>query len=304
VYFSRITLVGGGQVVAELPLADAVVDPSRGSHLVEEGSSWGEVLEWRGRVARPMLNYGSPFHKVAGAFALPNELLSDGSSLTLRLDYWSDESCDLRVRCYRGGLVADLGTLSTVAGGWSTHLASYTPSIAAHASDALIPTEAPFLQGSGAIVISGFAMIDAAGGETYTVRHGEEITFRIQYQIRKQGLREKAQVFIVVSRNNIERVCKFMTDALCFDEPRAAAGVVEMRLPKMMLGAGQYSVAVQIAAEGYVEQEFKKFFSVDPDVYHCIMYALDFTVLDAGWIGNGTIFEGEGDWTMEPATAD
>ena len=34
------------------------------------------------------------------------------------------------------------------------------------------------------------------------------------------------------------------------------------------------------------------------------MYGLDFTVLDAGWIGSGTIFEGEGDWTMELATAD
>ena len=87
------------------------------------------------------------------------------------------------------------------------------------------------------------------------------------------------------------------------DEMRAAAGVVEMRLPKMMLGAGQYSVAVQIAAEGYIEQDSRKFFSIDPDVYHCIMYALDFTVLDAGWIGDGTIFEGEGDWTMTPATA-
>jgi hypothetical protein len=95
-----------------------------------------------------------------------------------------------------------------------------------------------------------------------------------------------------------------MSDELCFDEMRAAAGVVEMRLPKMMLGAGQYSVAVQIAAEGYIEQDSRKFFSVDPDVYHCIMYALDFTVLDAGWIGDGTIFEGEGDWTMTPAAAD
>ena len=189
--------------------------------------------------------------------------------------------------------------MSTVAGEWSTHSASYTPSIAAHASDALIPSEAPFLQGSGAIVIDSFSIIDADGAETHTVRHGQEITFRIQYQIRKQGLRERAQVFIVVSRNNIERVCKFMTDQLCFDEPRAAAGVIEMRLPKMMLGAGQYSVAVQIAAEGYIEQDTRKFFSVDPDVYHCIMYALDFTVLDAGWIGDGTIFEGEGDWSMK-----
>jgi lipopolysaccharide transport system ATP-binding protein len=302
VYFSRITLICGGQVVAELPLGDTAMDPSRGSHLVEEGSCWAEPLEWRGRVARPMLNYGSPFHKVAGAFALPNELLSDGSTLTLRLDYWSDESCDLRVRCYRGGLVEDLGTLSTLAGVWNTHSASYTPSTAVRATNALIPSEAPFLQGSGDIVINGFAMIDAAGAETYTVRHGQEITFRIHYQIQKQRLREKAQVFIIVSRNNIERVCKFMTDQLCFDQPRAAAGVVEMRLPKMMLGAGQYSVAVQIAAEGYIEQDSKKFFSVDPDVYHCIMYALDFTVLDAGWIGEGTIFEGEGDWTMKVAT--
>ena len=95
-----------------------------------------------------------------------------------------------------------------------------------------------------------------------------------------------------------------MTDRLCFDELRAAAGVIEMRLPKMMLGAGQYSVAVQIAAEGYIEQDSKKFFSVDPDVYHCIMYALDFAVVDAGWIGEGTLFEGEGEWSMEPAAAD
>ena len=303
VYFSGIALVGDGHVVAELPLGDAAAGAS-GSHVVEEGSSWGEPLEWRGRVARPMLNYGSPFHKVAGAFVVPHDLLSGESGLTLRLDYWSDESCDLRVRCYREGLVEDLGVVSTRAGEWSTHSARYTPSIAAHASDALIPSEAPFLQGSGAIVIDSFALVDATGAETHAVGHGQETAFRIRYQIRKKGLRERAQVFIVVSRNNIERVCKFMTDRLCFDELRAAAGVIEMRLPKMMLGAGQYSVAVQIAAEGYIEQDSKKFFSVDPDVYHCIMYALDFAVVDAGWIGEGTLFEGEGEWSMEPAAAD
>jgi len=33
------------------------------------------------------------------------------------------------------------------------------------------------------------------------------------------------------------------------------------------------------------------------------MYALDFTVIDAGWIGQGTIFEGEGEWTMTTAAA-
>ena len=75
----------------------------------------------------------------------------------------------------------------------------------------------------------------------------------------------------------------------------------EMRLPKMTLGAGSYSVAVEIAAEGYIEKGITKFFSVDPEVYHCITHALDFTVTNSGWIGDGTIFEGEGDWTIKAA---
>ena len=301
VYFSRVTLNRGDQVVAELPLLTPPTGAVEGSHIIEEGSCWGELVEWHGRATRPMLHYGSPFHKVSAVLTAPPEVVADGSDLTVRLDYWSDEPCDLRMRCYRGGLVEDLGTLSTRAGVWATHAAIYTGATSAQGSDALIPSEAPYLQGSGAIVITSFTMLDSSGAEAHTVRHGEAITFRVGYQIRKRGLREKAQVFIVVSRNNIERVCKFMTDGLCFDEPRASSGVVEMRLPKMMLGAGQYSVAVQITAEGYIEQDTKRYFSVDPDVYHVILYALEFSVVDAGWIGFGTIFEGEGDWTIAAA---
>jgi lipopolysaccharide transport system ATP-binding protein len=304
VYFSRVTLNAGDQVVAEVPLVAPPTGAAQGSQIVEEGSCWGEPLEWRGRASRPMLHYGSPFHKVSAVLAPPPDLVTDGAPMTVRMDYWSEEPCDLRVRCFRGTLVEDLGTLSTRPGEWATHAATYTASTSSQASDALIPAEAPYLQGSGAIVITSVTMVDSAGAETHAVRHGEAITFRIGYQIRKRGLREKAQVFIVVSRNNIERVCKFMTNGLCFDERRAASGTIEMRLPKMMLGAGQYSVALQVAAEGWIEQDTRKYFSIDPDIYHVILYALEFSVVDAGWIGFGTIFEGEGDWTIKQAAAE
>jgi hypothetical protein len=247
-----------------------------------------------------MLNYGSPFHKVAGVLALPREQVSADDRLTLSVDYWSEVPCDLRLRSYSGDLVEDLGTMTTGPGAWATYRAGYTPSAAAHVPDALIPSDAPFVQGSGAIVIERFVMVTDTGAETHTVRHGDPIAFRIHYHIRKKALRERAQVFVVISRNNIERVCKFMTDQLCFDEARAATGIVEMRMPKMLLGTGEYSVAVEIAAEGYIEQATRKFFSVDPDVYHVILSALNFTVLDAGWIGDGTIFEGEGEWAITP----
>lgn len=299
VYFSGISLVDARGTISELPLGDHA-ETAGPSQLVRNGSCWGEPTEWHGRPARPMLNYGSPFHKVAGVLALPERGSDDTSGLTLRLDYWSDESCELRLRGYRGRQSQDLGTLWTTAGAWSAHSIAYTPDAVGDVStlDALLPTDAPFLQGSGAVVITGFDMIDAGGVPVHTVNHGDPIAFRIRYRIQKPSLRERVQLFIVISRNNIERVCKFMTDRLCFDASRSRSGAVELRLPKMMLGSGQYSVAVQIAAEGYIQQDSKKFFSLDPDVYHCILYATEFTVLDAGWIGDGTIFEGEGEWSM------
>ena len=69
----------------------------------------------------------------------------------------------------------------------------------------------------------------------------------------------------------------------------------------MMLGAGTYTVAVEIAAEGYLERPIQKFFSIDSSVYCCITHALEFTVIGSGWIGQGTIFEGEGSWQMGSA---
>jgi hypothetical protein len=111
-------------------------------------------------------------------------------------------------------------------------------------------------------------------------------------------------VFIVISRNNAERVCKFMTNQMAFDARVAPEGAIEMRWPTMPLGAGNYSVAVEIAAEGYIEKGITKFFSVDPEVYYVISHALDFTVTSSGWIGDGTIFEGEGDWTIKSSTTE
>src|SRR5205823_9230555 len=68
VYFSAIELVAGGRVIGRLPLGEPVSDDVSRAHLQSEGSAWGGVTEWRGKTARPMLNYGSPFHKVAGVF--------------------------------------------------------------------------------------------------------------------------------------------------------------------------------------------------------------------------------------------
>ena len=64
-------------------------------------------------------------------------------------------------------------------------------------------------------------MVNATGaGRAHGAGTARPSRFRIEFKILKKGLREHAQVFIVVSRNNAERVCKFMTNQLVFDERR------------------------------------------------------------------------------------
>ena len=299
VYFGGISLVVGGLAVAQLPLDQTAFDDPAGSHLVREDGCWGEFTEWQGRAARPMLNHGSPFHKVVGVLSVPRSALT--ADATLAIDYWSDERCQLQLRGYAGDHALDLGELTTVPREWHTHTAPYAADGGSLAHGASLVQASAGIQGAGDIIITEFALLNATGAEVHTVRHGEPVTFRTGFKVLKKGLREHAQVFIVVSRNNAERVCKFMTNQLAFVETEAPEGVIEMRLPKMTLGAGSYSVAVEIAAEGYIEKGITKFFSVDPEVYHCITHALDFTVTNSGWIGDGTIFEGEGDWTIKAA---
>ena len=299
IYFAGISLMVRDRVVAQLPLGAAAFDDPAGSHLVREDGCWGEATEWQGRAARPMLNHGSPFHKVVGVLSLPRNVHADSTDMKLVLDYWSDEVCQLRLRNWAGDRAEDLGELTTTARAWRTHAAAYSPDGAGvvHRAPSLIQASAG-IQGAGDIIITHFAMVNATGSEVHTVRHGEPVSFTIDFRIPKKGLREHAQVFIVISRNNAERVCKFMTNQVAFDESEAPEGVVEMRLPKMPLGAGTYSVAVEITAAGYIEKGITKFFSVDREVYHCITHALEITVTNSGWIGDGTIFEGEGDWTI------
>src|SRR5437773_9124107 len=60
-YLSDVALLVDGERVAAWPLDAGAFDPARGTHLEREGTSWGEVTAWRGRVCWPVLNYGSPF---------------------------------------------------------------------------------------------------------------------------------------------------------------------------------------------------------------------------------------------------
>lgn len=297
VFFSRIALVDAEKPVAELPLGEQAFDAIRGSHLQREATSWGESADWQGRRCRAMLNYGSPFHKVAGWLDVPPGLLqSDTGAPELVIEYWSEKACDLSVKLLFGHKYFDLGAFQTHAGGWQRH--TRLLSQASGASTVFTPElNAKGVLGTGVILLRNVAMLDADGHETHFARHGERATFLIDYEIVDPQIREKAQVIIALHGESVHTSARFSTATLSFDAA-APRGRIQMSLPRMMMGRGSYLVSVMIAEEGYFDREHTVFFSINPGVYFVLSRVMEIQVTGGGTIASGTVFVGDGEWSL------
>lgn len=293
VYFSRIALQMDGQVIAEVPIGAGALDQGGGHHLVKDAGRWGDVEVWRGRETRPMLNYGGSFHKVGAMVSVPRAALTPDSNLVVRIEHGSDHDYGLELVAFVEGAAHELGTLPQSLGEWTTHELPWHTA----APSAPLQINPTGDQGAGDILITGVRLVNAIGAEVRAIEHGAKVSFELDYRVARSPLRERAQVFLVISRNNTERVCKFLASDLIFDDANPT-GKIRMTLPKMMLSAGTYELAAEIAAEGYIERGTATFFSIDPSVYHCLTHALEFTVTTSGWIGDYTVFEGYGEWEL------
>lgn len=295
VHFRRIALVGAGRAEFDLPLlGDAVTDENR-SHLVAEGSCWGEASDWMGGSARAMLDHGSPFRKVAGVVVLPAGGLPDRlEDLRLRLEYAMEQPCDLRASCHVRGRQMDFGLLPRGDGSWVSHLANASAATA----DGAAQFTTGGVHGSGRITVDDLRLRNATGVESFQVAHGESASIEIDYQIRDPRLREAAQVCIAFQRDGVQDICRVIARDLLFDASRCSKGTMRMSLPRLPLANGSYAVTVLIAKPGYYDESPTLFFSINPDVYVCIARGLEFDVVGGGTLGTGTGVVLDAEWSL------
>ena len=293
VYFSRIELVNGKDR-RRLPLDAAAFDEDRLDHLQREGTAWGEPVEHEGRAARALLNYGSPFHKVAGVWSASGGLDPDAH---LEVDYWSAEPFTTVVRLYDGSRVRDFGTFQGAAGGWQTWAATANGD---GGRPAAAVVNAAGVHGTGAITVTSLATVNESGDEVHFFRHGGPFEFRMSYRINQPDLLERPQVLVAFHQDGIQDVCRLITRDLLFDAAGRRAGELRLRLPRLWLGAGTYTVTVMVAREGYYDEEQTRYFSLNPGVYACHTRALEIVVEGGGALAAGTVMVGDGIWSLEP----
>ena len=246
VYFSRIELMADGRSIGSLPLGAQAFDESLPSHLQREGTCWGEAVDWRGRTARPFLNYGSPFHKVTGVFDLPAAL--DPAGVSVLVEYWTDRPCRLAARWFADAGEQALGNLPAAEPGWTTQvvapLADGTPT----ASSDNISLSGR--QGSGAIAVSDVRCVDSAGVERHQFKHGERFDLLIAYAIHQPDFRQRVQVQVAFHKDGVQITCRVLGRGLALDT-EASGGVLRMTLAALPLAVGDYSITVMV-----VEVEF------------------------------------------------
>lgn len=117
-YLARLSVLVGGVQVASAPFGEQAFEVTDGASLVREGSNWGDVEQWEGRLARPLRAFGSPFHKVTAAFDLPLKA-GDEDRLGVRIEGWSAEPGDLHVRIHGEAVERHLGRLDLAPGTWN-----------------------------------------------------------------------------------------------------------------------------------------------------------------------------------------
>lgn len=297
VYFSAIRLLVNGEPVAALPFGEDAFEGGDRSHLEQAGTAWGAPLEWAGRPGRALLNYGTPFHKVAGVFAIPaapgETRLSD---MSCEVDYAAVSECDLVVRLFYRGQEAEVGVIAAASPGWSTWRPDTSSAAAAGRSpDGLNITG---VHGTGTFTVRDAQFVDRDGAELHFLSHGRAATLEIQYTIHDPGLHEKAQVVIALHKDGIQDVCRFITRDLLFNAGDRREGTIRLHVPSLQLTDGEYSVTIMIAKEGYYDSNPSLFYTINPDVYCCVSRMFDVTVTGSGLIGSGTINVGLGEWSL------
>jgi ABC-type polysaccharide/polyol phosphate transport system ATPase subunit len=292
VYFSQIALLRGDREIASLPLTQEGHDES--SHLQFEGASWGEPDVWHGEASRPMLNYGSPFHKVAGLFvngavpAVANDLLR------LRVRYWMDRPCDLIVHGYGESGQAEIGTLPPTTGGWVTHDLDCAWPPGGRETLSSVNTTGSY--GAGDVVVHDARFVGEDGQARDVLDHGRPARLQIDYEIINPSMSPQVDVVVALHREGVQDVCRYMGRVVHLASG-ARSGTLILDIPCVDLTDGNYAVTILIARSGYYDSPQTVFYTINADVYCCLSRLFDIAVIGSGLAGAGTLRVVEGRWS-------
>lgn len=292
-YLQKIRILAEGLEIAAIDFAMST--PPDNVVVLTDQMCWGEVTEVDGRKVRPMLNYGSPHHKVALQFKIPallNQLKAQ--TLSLEVDYQTNQPCEIMIHMFVGERAYSMFPLPGQK--IDTWLRFNEPLL--ENFDVRKSAHQQLQFGTGDIVVSNVRILNAQGTETSNLQHGEPIQFEASYEIRNPNLVEELDILLTLMRNGVEASCRFFTRQLSFNSQKKPTGQISLSLTGLGLGAGKYGLSILCARNGYFDQKNIKFYTINPDLYFCIRNVIEFEVQAKNHVSQNTHYVAEGEWSL------
>jgi ABC-type polysaccharide/polyol phosphate transport system ATPase subunit len=296
VYFSRIALRRRDREIGSLPLEASEFDDQAPSHLQREATAWGDPIRWHGRAARPFLNYGSAFPKIAGVAAIDAAADDSADDLVADLEYWSDDACELVVRGFVNGRVLAPAPLQVRTGEWIRTAVALPASRSGGASPDAAAINTAGVHGTGRIAVTNAAFLDANGDETLVLEHGRAATLAIGYRVVDPALPPAVQVVVAWHRDGVQDVCRMFSRELRL---AGAGGTIRLEIDRLGLTDGRYSITIMIAEPGYYDRSQALFYAINPGVFCCLSRLFDVDIVKSGLIGSGTFAVDPAKWSVQ-----
>jgi len=261
--------------------------------LIHENSLWGESLKWEDRNCRPMLNYGSPFHKVSCYFYVPSNFNLNNLISSLSIEVRTPENCDLTLKC----LIGDRKCYSTninIEDNQSWNKIQVNCSELEETSISTPNKSGVF--GIGSIMISDVKITNSKNESTYRLKHGEEAKIHFYYKINDPNFNELVEITINIMKNEVISACRYFTKKIAFNAKKIPAGMITLELDKIRLGQGNYSLSIRLARSGYNDTKALKFYTICDDVLCLLRGVIDFSVIGGGNISYNTGYVADGNW--------
>jgi lipopolysaccharide transport system ATP-binding protein len=296
VQFRQIALLADDAELTRAVLDDTAFDEELPSHLVREGTCWGEWSNHERRDVRSFLNYGSPFHKVAAVLDLPRDFNRAATKLKAVFEYYAQENCSLGARWFIDGAEESLGALPEIAGEWVRHVAAPCQTDERASVDAL---GAVGRQGTGVVVIDDVRAVGVNGEERHQFEHGHPFELIVACTINDPDFRQLVQVQIAFHKDGLQVVQRVLGRRIDLGGPDAGKVVLRMYLDALPLAVGNYSVTVMIVEDGYFDRPQHVFYSINSGVYASVARVMDISVTGRAAIAAGPGVVSGGRWEVE-----
>ena len=233
--------------------------------------NWGDLINYKGKMSRQYLNYGSIYHKLPFMLTInkPEQLLNI-NDLKFTIEYCSDQNNVINIDIFSesfkdlfNGVIKLNGsneweTISTDLirqGRYNTEIKDTIP-------------ETLKRYGSKSIELTNIIFLDKFDNEKYVFDAGSIMTIRMFYRINSALINENPIICATFEKDGIIRTHRIMTDQLRFSATKNKTGHIDAILSPILFGPGIYHVSFTIFMQGYFDNNRSaEFFSAANDIY-------------------------------------